>query len=160
MLTIRRLQPGEAALYREVRLAALRESPEAFATQHEEAAARSEESWRAQADGSATGPDRATFVALDDGPVGLAALYREEAAPETGELIQVWVAPGSRGGEVAAGLIGAICEWAAANGFSQIRAEVMAGNARALGFYRKCGFVPAEGGGGATVILIRQVGGR
>jgi GNAT superfamily N-acetyltransferase len=157
MLTIRRLQPGEAALYREVRLAALRESPEAFATRHEEAAARSEESWRVQADGSATGRDRATFVALDEGPVGLAALYRDEAAPETGELLQMWVAPVVRGGTVAAGLIGEVSQWAAANGFSHIRAEVMAGNARALGFYRKCGFEPAEGGGGSTVILIRQV---
>lgn len=42
---------------------------------------------------SAVGPDRATFVAIADDPVGLVALYRDETDPELGELIQMWVAP-------------------------------------------------------------------
>lgn len=135
MITIRRLQQGEAGLYRELRLEALRESPEAFGTSLAAALGRDEQSWIDQADTSASGQDRATFVAwLDERPIGLAALYRDGGDPDVGELIQMWVAPGIRGGPAAGELLGAIFRWAGENDYSQVRAEVMAGNARALGF--------------------------
>lgn len=138
--TIRRLKTGESALYRQLRLASLRDSPEAFATTLESALARDEASWRKQADEAATGPDRAIFVMLDDGPAGLAALYRDPEKPATGELVQVWVAPAMRGGGAAFALIDAILAWAAAQGFATIRAEVTRDNLRALKFYRRQGF--------------------
>lgn len=161
MITIRRLQPGEAGLYRELRLQALRESPEAFGTSLADALARDDQSWIDQAYASASGPDRATFVALLDGrPVGLAALYRNAAEPGTGELIQMWVAPEWRGGALAGELLGAIFRWAGENDFLRVKAEVMAGNARALGCYRKFGFSEiedrAEAAGGSRV-LVRAV---
>ena len=142
--TVRRLNAGEAALYRAVRLESLRESPEAFASTYESALARDHGSWRAQADGSASGKDRATFVVLADRPAGLGALYRDPDRPGEGELIQVWLAPECRGGAAAADLLAAIFAWAQANGFETIRAEVAPCNARALRFYEKHGFVRAE----------------
>lgn len=160
MSIIRRLNQGEAALYREVRLASLRESPGAFASRYEDAIARSDRSWRDQADASAAGRDRATFIILDGEPVGLAALYRDPHAREEGELIQMWVAPEKRGGPLAAELIGEIFRWAADNGYSRVRAEVMRDNPRALRFYRKCGFTaPSDGTvhAGSSVILTRPV---
>lgn len=160
MITIRRLKPGEAGLYRELRLQALRESPEAFGTSLADALARDDQSWIDQAEASASGPDRATMIVIAERPAGLAALYRDTADPKVGELIQMWVAPEMRGGQVAAELLGTIFRWAGENGFSQVRAEVMAGNARALGFYRKCGFSEIAGLGkttGASVVLMRAV---
>ena len=161
MITLRRLKQGEAGLYRELRLEALRESPAAFGTSLADALARDGQSWTDQADGSASGPDRATFVVVvADRPAGLAALYRDAGDPGVGELIQMWVAPQLRGGPVAGELLGAIFRWAGENGFSRVRAEVMAGNARALGFYRKCGFTgtagPAKAAGG-NVVLTKAV---
>ncbi len=44
-LRVRRLEPGEAATLRAVRLAALKDSPEQFAERFAEAELRSEESW-------------------------------------------------------------------------------------------------------------------
>jgi ribosomal protein S18 acetylase RimI-like enzyme len=142
--TVRRLKAGEADLYRTVRLKSLRESPEAFATSYESALERDDDSWRAQADASASGSDRATIVVLADRPVGLGAIYRDLDRPLEGELIQVWVSPECRGSEVAAELLHALLHWAAANRFETIRADVTPNNPRALRFYEKHGFVTME----------------
>ncbi|MES2660487.1 MAG: GNAT family N-acetyltransferase [Verrucomicrobiota bacterium] len=158
--TIRRLNPGEADLYRVVRLESLRESPEAFATTYEAASNRTHESWVSQCEASAAGRDRATFIVLADQPVGLAALYRNGERPSEGELLQVWVSPAYRGGTVATELIDAVFHWAAANGFGMVRAEVTPDNVRALRFYEKCGFVRIEqdnGSAESNCILTRNV---
>lgn len=141
---IRRLNTGEAELYRSVRLESLRESPEAFSTTYESALQRDDDSWRAQADASASGSDRATFVVMAEQPIGMGAIYRDSERPQEGELIQVWVSPESRGSEVAANLMDALFQWAASNDFETIRAEVTPDNSRALRFYEKCGFVRIE----------------
>ena len=144
MIITRRLNLGEGLLYRATRLEALRESPSAFASRYEDAITRSDQSWADQADASAVGSDRATFVAIDEQPVGLAALYRSESAPDVGELIQMWVAPGMRGGSVATDLLHAIFQWAGAQHFSCVSAEVMRDNFRALRFYEKFGFTACD----------------
>lgn len=157
---IRRLNRGEGELYREVRLEALRESPEAFGTTHEAALGRTMESWAAQADTSASGRDRATFLVLaGETAVGLAALYRDEAVPGEGELIQVWVAPWLRGDGVAERLMDVVFRWAEENGFGSVKAEVTDGNGRALRFYERCGFVAMEVGVD-RVVLRKCVGDR
>ncbi len=140
MSIIRRLNLGEGQFYRAVRLEALRESPDAFSSRYDDAVARSDQSWADQADSSAMGSDRATFVAIKDQPVGLAALYRDENDLDVGELIQMWVAPVVRGESTATDLLLEIFRWAGSNRFSQVKAEVMRNNARALRFYEKFGF--------------------
>ena len=64
MRSIRRINKGESALYKQLRLASLKDAPEAFSTTYESAAQRSPESWAAQADASAEGSNRFTFFAL------------------------------------------------------------------------------------------------
>lgn len=140
MHTIRRLNPGEAGLYRTLRLEALRDSPDAFATTHEAALQRDKSSWIQQADGSSLGDDRATFVVLADRPVGLAAIYRDSDDSAVGDLIQMWIAPSHRGGSAASDLLYHLFEWALPRGFESIRAEVTPGNHRASRFYEKYGF--------------------
>ena len=144
MCIIRRLKMGEAQLFKDVRLEALRESPNAFSSRLADAMSRSDESWCEQADASAMGCNRATFIMLDDQPVGLAALYRCEDASDEGELIQMWIAPEKRGGSAATKLIDEIFRWAVANGFSRVRAEVLNTNSRALRFYEKIGFTKSK----------------
>lgn len=157
-LTIRRLNPGEGEFYRTLRLQALEESPSAFTTTLESALSRTPESWAAQADASATGADRATFVVLSPAPAGLAALYRTADDPSCGELLQMWVAPAHRGRGVAGKLIDHVFAWAAENGFRKVRAGVTRGNEPALRFYLKCGFT-REAGAGDEIVLVRDVKG-
>lgn len=120
----------------------LQEAPYAFSSNYESALRRSPESWQEQADSTAQGSDRATFLAFaKDAPVGIAALYRDTGEPDTGEILQVWVAPQYRGATgVAPALIDAIFQWAGPNGFQTILATIRKDNPRALAFYRKYGF--------------------
>jgi len=141
MYRIRRLNIGEAELYKSVRLASLLDSPEAFSSRYEDALVRSDASWREQTDSSAHGPDRATFVVLTDGkPAGLAALYRDDHEAGVGELIQMWISPEFRGGSAAKALLDKLFAWAAENEFDRVKAEVEVGNLRALRFYQRYGF--------------------
>jgi GNAT superfamily N-acetyltransferase len=124
-----------------MRLASLREAPDAFTSTYESALRRSPQSWSEQADSTAQGTARATFVAFsDDSPIGIAALYRDPGATDAGELLQVWVAPEYRGKGVAFGLMDAVFQWAGENSFRTVTATITKGNTRALKFYRKYGF--------------------
>jgi len=157
MSVVRRLGVGEWELYKSVRLESLRDSPEAFSSLYEDAVERSEESWVNQVDASAVGKDRATFVVLDDGVVGVGALYRDSNDPDVGELLQVWVNPEKRGGSVAVDLLDGIFVWVRGNGFLRVKAEVMVSNVRALRFYERFGFVRVESEESSNVILVKDV---
>ncbi|MBL7645152.1 MAG: GNAT family N-acetyltransferase [Candidatus Hydrogenedentes bacterium] len=142
MLDVRRIQHDEGSVYREIRLRALRDAPDAFTTTYAQAIERNAGSWDETADGAANGTARAIFFILTDGkPTGLAALYLHPELPGTGELLQVWVAPEHRGSGAADALLDALFRWGTEEaGFSRVIAEVKASNTRALGFYRRYGF--------------------
>ena len=157
MVTIRRLQVGEVDLFKQVRLMALQEAPYAFPSTYAAAVQRSAESWREQADRSAQGLDRATFIVFsDDLPVGMAALYRDEDKVDVGELLQVWVSSEYRGTRVVWELMDEIFKWASENRFHRIIAGVTKGNARALKFYGKYGFSLMEESS-TGVYLVKEV---
>ena len=141
MKIIRRIRIGEADLFKQMRLTSLQDAPYAFSSTYDSALRRSAESWREQADSTAQGNDRATFIAFsDDVPIGIAALYRLVGQADVGEVLQVWVAPEHRGTSVAWDLMDAVFEWAGENNFHTIIATVTDGNARAVKFYTKYGF--------------------
>jgi ribosomal protein S18 acetylase RimI-like enzyme len=162
MVFIRRIVLREGELFRRIRLESLRESPYAFSSTYESALKRCSESWSEQADSTAQGSDRATFIAFaGDSPVGIAALYRNPGErPEVGELLQVWVSPEYRSKGVAEKILEAVFYWAAANDFQTVIANVAKGNERAVRFYRKYGFRLAVGApldGRDDYILIKEV---
>jgi ribosomal protein S18 acetylase RimI-like enzyme len=145
MISVRRIRIGEGELYKQVRLMSLREAPYAFSSTYESALQRSSKSWSEQADATAQGSDRSTFIAFsNDSPIGIAALYRHSEGTEVGEVLQVWVAPEYRNAGVASKLMDAIFQWAGENGFRTIIANVTKKNTKALEFYRKYGFNLAD----------------
>ena len=145
-----------------MRLASLRDAPDAFSSTYESALCRSAESWREQADRSAQGADRATFIAFsDDSPIGIAALYRLPEKPQLGEVLQVWVAPEHRGTRVVPDLMAAVFDWAGDNGFCAVIVRITKENTRALKFYRRHGFLLAKEdspNSSDEVSLVREVG--
>ena len=161
MIVVRRIKVGEADLFRKIRLTALRESPSAFGSTYESAVQRSPRSWQEQADSTAQGSDRATFIAFSgDSPVGIGALYRNEGGTDVGEMLQVWVAPEYRGQGVANQVMEAALTWASENGFRTVIATVANGNTRALRFYLKHGFQLANGStldGPDDPVLIKEI---
>jgi ribosomal protein S18 acetylase RimI-like enzyme len=141
LITIRRIRIGESDLFKQIRLTALKDAPNAFSATYDSTLQRSAESWREQADSTASGSDRATFIAFsDDAPIGIAALYRDKDKAELGELLQLWVSPEYRGVSVARDLMDTIFQWAKENNFRKVKAGITKANSRALKFYFKYGF--------------------
>ena len=124
-----------------MRLASLRDAPYAFGTTYHSALQRSAEFWRERADSTAHGTEGATFIAFSvDIPIGMATLLRINGRADTGELMQVWVAPEYRGTRAIWDLMDTTFGWASENNFRRIIAGVTKVNARARTFYIKYGF--------------------
>jgi ribosomal protein S18 acetylase RimI-like enzyme len=141
LITVRRIQIGEAALYRQIRLAALKDAPYAFQTTYDSALQRNDEMWRERVERTAQGSDEAIFLAFFDNlPIGIAALVRSKDQPDVGELMQVWVHPDHRRTGAAWDLMNSVFQWAVKNNFHEIIAGVTKVNARALEFYTSYGF--------------------
>ena len=141
MLTVRRIVLDEGTLYRDMRLASLADSPDAFSTTLELAKERSLESWSEQADSAVAGRDRAIFLAfIEDKPVGIAALYRDAEDQTFGEVVQVWVIPAHRDSRVAGELLDSLLSWARNSSYERLSAWVNGENQRAARFFGKHGF--------------------
>jgi ribosomal protein S18 acetylase RimI-like enzyme len=132
---IRRMEPGEWATVRRVRLAALADAPEAFASTLDRELGFEEATWRERIAASPW------FLAWRDGePVGLVAIVTQQ--PGGLHLVSMWVSPQVRGSGVADGLVAAVTAHARAAGVSTVTLWVAAGNDRARGFYERMGFRP------------------
>lgn len=120
--------------FRDVRLASLADSPDAFGSRHEDWVDAPEDRWRSRLSGVPL-----TLLAREgDRVVGVAC-----GAPEgedAVELISMWVAPDSRGSGVARALIVAVVGWAEALGRTT-HLMVRSDNARAIAAYARAGFV-------------------
>lgn len=124
--------------YRDVRLAALIDSPRAFWATYAEEARRSDEEWQAFVEHALV------WLALHgDRPVGLVGLYHSDDQPaEEVHLVQMWVASSARGSGVADALVEAALDHARRHGWTRVRLEALRENRRAWDFYLRRGFVP------------------
>lgn len=142
MISIRRITGEDTSIFRDVRLRALQDSPDAFGATYESAMRRTEDSWREQVLQCATGSLRNTVLAFDGRHcIGIASLYREPDAKE-GEILQMWVAPEFRGTGTASNLVSELLQWAEAVGIQAVVLTVATTNDTARNFYEKCGFRP------------------
>jgi RimJ/RimL family protein N-acetyltransferase len=143
-VAISRIRSDEWRVLKDLRLAALRDAPYAFSARLSEAEAQPDDFWQTAAADRAAAPDSCTFFAraADGTPVGMAGGFRDGEFRDVAHLVAVWVAPDWRGAGVAAPLVEAVCAWAVAPpGASRVTAYVSEGNARALRFYEKIGFI-------------------
>lgn len=155
---IRRLRPAEWAAVREVRLAALAESPAAFFSTLELEQAFDEQEWRRRL------AETAYFGAWEDRPeprlTGMVVTFPEArthraatdsagagepAAAGAGRaaswhLVAMWVSPARRGQGIAGRLVAAVCDLARAEGAAQVALWVADGNPRAQALCRRLGF--------------------
>ncbi len=141
-IEVRRIRSDEWREMREVRLRALADAPEAFATTHAEASARSDDEWERFTAASADSASQSSFVAVLDGRfVGLVSSF--EPADDAGSvhLIQMWTASEARRRGVGRRLVDVILEFA---GSSPVRLAVIRGNDGARLLYEAMGFVPDD----------------
>jgi GNAT superfamily N-acetyltransferase len=135
---VRRRAPAEWSVVREGRLAALLDAPGAFASSYERERSDAEDGWRDRI------ARHACLVAEAHGrQVGLAVVKPSyDGIPHRRDLISMWVHPAHRGRGVAARLVGAAVDRAAADGAREVALWVVDGNAVAAAVYRRAGFVP------------------
>lgn len=129
--------------FRAIRLAALAESPDAFAARLAEEEAFDEDFWRLRLRRSTR------FVAQVEGEnVGVVSLGQarneDGEVPEVGEIFGLWVRPDARGTGVATRLIKAGASRAASSGKSHVSYWVGVENARGVAFASGMGFRPTD----------------
>jgi ribosomal protein S18 acetylase RimI-like enzyme len=141
MPAIRTLHPDDWPTYRDLRLRALAESPQAFGSTHADEVQRTDDVWAARLAAPALGAHTQgwPFAAEVDGtPVGLAWVKMEG---EHASVFEVGVEPGARGSCVCAALVDPSSHWARARKASELRLDVTAGDGAAARLYRRMGFI-------------------
>ena len=139
-MEVREAGPGDWEALRDLRLRALADAPEAFASTLEAEVALPVETWRRRAEG---GPTSASFLARDgDAAVGLAVIFAEPDTPGRMHLVSMWVDPGHRRRGVAGALVDRAVAWAAERRAREVVLWVVDDNAAARTLYERAGFRP------------------
>lgn len=134
---IRRVDEDDWQVVRDVRLRALRESPDAFGSSLAREESFAESHWRMRL---RTSP---TWVALDgDGaPRGLVSLVQEPGSPQSDRhVVSLWVAPEVRRQGLGWALLDAVTRGAAQDGAATVSLWVVDDNASAVDLYVRAGF--------------------
>lgn len=135
-MEIERLSETDWCRLKRIRLAALKDAPDAFGTTIESARELPDDAWRRQA------ADLPTFIAtLDGSDVGMVRVAAE-ASERDACLISMWVSPPARGLRLGEQLANAVLDWARDGGFSRLVLDVADNNARAIALYERLGFMP------------------
>jgi GNAT superfamily N-acetyltransferase len=135
-MEVRLTEAKDWMLLKQVRLAALSNTPTAFGVSYETAANYTDAQWMDRAS-AAAGPD--FWLALKDGkPVGM--IGGGTSQTNRYNLIGMWVEQDERGSGIAARLVEAVKYRALQKGHERIFLDVSPDNVRAATFYLKEGF--------------------
>ena len=138
MIVVRVLTVDDWSEWRVLRLAALRDAPQAFGSKLADwqGEGDSERRWRGRLDGVLLN----LLADLDGSPAGMVSGMLPDH-DGTVELISMWVAPVARGRGVGDALVGAVVRWAKERRASRIALRVAESNHYAMALYRRHGFV-------------------
>jgi len=139
MVLVREVIAGDWEAFRDIRLEALRDAPEAFGSTHEREVALAEADWQRRI---ARGGNFLGYLpeASATEPAGLIGGYQVD--PGTVELVSMYVRPRARGRGVGEALIATVVDWAAARNAATVHLWVTETNKPARLLYERCGFTP------------------
>lgn len=137
-MKIRTTKEHDWLILKEIRLAALLDTPTAFGVSYQTAITNSDEQWKQRAS-SETHPK--FWLALkNDNAIGMVGAGVDDQTHRY-NLIAMWVEPESRELGVAENLVNAVKSDAINRGFKNVFLDVSPDNLKASRFYRKHGFV-------------------
>ena len=141
-MEVRRLRRTEQALFKDLRLRALADSPDAFAQTLADAESQPDSYWD-RLTHSVTEPDGQVMFVAEDGarPVGLVFGLLDPQHPRVGRVGGMWVAPEARDRRAGQALLDAVVAWAQERGLGTLELWVTEGNSPAARLYRRAGFV-------------------
>ena len=141
-IAVRRASPEEWQALKELRLAALRESPDAFGSSYEHEARANEATLRGWTTGEGWDGAVATFVAEEGARLlGMATAHRPNDEPGTVWMFAMWVRPEHRGHGIGRALVEAVVAHARSLGAEVVMLRVTESNPAAIGVYASCGFI-------------------
>jgi ribosomal protein S18 acetylase RimI-like enzyme len=139
---IRRIRADEWAELRDLRLAALRDTPLAFGSTYEKEAAFAPDRWRRWATDAATGNEFTAIAADGQRWVAMGRGSQDSEDSRSAFLTAVYVAPDWRGRGLGRAVSEAVIDWARERGFESIRLHVADWNDAARRVYESLGFEP------------------
>lgn len=140
-MRIRQIKPNEVSLYKELRLRALADAPDAFGQSLAEVSAQPQEQWVSTVEAFAKGCRKVAFFALEARRgVGLVFAFVDKERQHIGHVCALWVDPSARGKGVGQGLLDAVKAWARKTGLNELELWVTQGNSCAARLYEKAGF--------------------
>ena len=140
-LSVRRVQPGDWAVLRDLRLRGLREDPDAFGSTFAETSQRPDDHWRAWASDHAEGADGCTLLAFAcETAGGLVRCRREPGRRAVFGVYSMWVAPELRRRGAGLALLAGVERFAAAHGGRELELSVMEDAIPARALYERAGF--------------------
>jgi len=158
------VRPEEWQIWRDLRLKALADSPEAFGETLEHATARLDSEWIDLAANAATSALKPLLAKESAHPIGIALV---ELCSDHANIYAMWVHPTARRLGAGRSLLGAAIAIAESAGVPQIRLRVTASNLAAVDLYRRTGFVdtgarePLRAGVAVeTLVMVHHLRGR
>jgi ribosomal protein S18 acetylase RimI-like enzyme len=141
LITVRSLEPHEVTLHREVRLRALRESPDSFGETATEVERQPHSYWEGLTR-SVTTPDRHIMLLACEGDAVYGAIYGlvDSERSDAGRIGGMWVDPSRRRQGVARALLQAVLRWARQRRMKHLGLWAPLENAGAIALYRRAGF--------------------
>jgi GNAT superfamily N-acetyltransferase len=142
-LSVRPFHSEEWRTYRDLRLRALADSPDAFGTTLAAEAVRTDDDWahrlRHGIDPARSLPVIAEF---GDTPIGLAWGRIDDSNADVANVYQMWVAPTHRRLGAGGLLLAAILDWARTRTVRRVVLSVTLGDTSAYRLYVRAGFAP------------------
>ena len=137
MVLVREAVADDWRALRDIRLAALRDAPEAFGSTYEQQVTFGEADWQRRIARGGTFLAFLPEVSASE-PAGLAGGYQE--GPGLVELVSMYVRPRARGRGVGEALVASVVEWAGARDAASVHLWVTETNRPARLLYERCGF--------------------
>lgn len=138
--TVRASTADDWETVRRLRLAALRDAPDAFSAMLENAERQSAAFWKRRAAAEEL-PARVGLLAFaEDVAVGMALCIVDSDDATTADVFGMWVAPEARRDGCAAALLAAVVDWARTHDVRTLRLGVTEGNLSAYRLYERHGF--------------------
>ncbi len=142
-LVVRSFETHEWRVYRALRLRALADSPDAFASTLSRERTLGDEHWSCRLDrGTQGGHDCPVLAEFGGEPVGLAWGRIEDAESDKVCLYQMWVDPKFRSRGAGRMLLDAVIRWAESLQARYLELDLTQGNVSALRLYQSAGFEP------------------
>lgn len=148
-ITVARFTPQQWLIYRTLRLASLKESPDAFGALLSEQQEWPDMLWKMRLEAGIFSGDAYPLLAqCDGGPAGLAwgKIEGKSAGANDDPVVhiyQVWVAPAYRGRGIANALLTEVIAWARTKNARAVELSVALTAATATRLYLRAGFLPS-----------------